>query len=70
MGTHVDGLKFAGGQSYHSRAMGLVLTQHSGSFSLFQEKPLRELIDLAHEHGVYVSTVRSRALNRYPGECG
>ncbi|KAE8383045.1 hypothetical protein BDV26DRAFT_277514 [Aspergillus bertholletiae] len=39
MGTHVDGLKFAG-----------------GSFSLFQEKPLRELIDLAHEHGVYVST--------------
>lgn len=28
-----------------------------GSFSLFQEKPLRELIDLAHEHGVYVSTV-------------
>lgn len=40
MGTHVDGLKFAG-----------------GSFSLFQEKPLRELIELAHEHGVYVSTV-------------
>lgn len=28
-----------------------------GSFSLFQEKPLRELIELAHEHGVYVSTV-------------
>jgi len=28
-----------------------------GSFSLFQEKPLRELIDLAHDHGVYVSTV-------------
>jgi phosphosulfolactate synthase (CoM biosynthesis protein A) len=40
MGTHVDGLKFAG-----------------GSFSLFPEKPLRELIDLAHEHDVYVSTV-------------
>lgn len=40
MGTHVDGLKFAG-----------------GSFSLFQEKPLRELLELAHEHGVYVSTV-------------
>ncbi|KAL4765182.1 uncharacterized protein BDW70DRAFT_147440 [Aspergillus foveolatus] len=39
MGTHVDGLKFAG-----------------GSFSLFPEKPLRELIDLAHEHSVYVST--------------
>ncbi|EAW15135.1 phosphosulfolactate synthase [Aspergillus clavatus NRRL 1] len=27
-----------------------------GSFTLFPEKPLRELIDLAHEHGVYVST--------------
>lgn len=40
MGTHVDGLKFAG-----------------GSFSLFPEKPLRELIDLAHEYDVYVSTV-------------
>jgi phosphosulfolactate synthase (CoM biosynthesis protein A) len=39
MGTHVDGLKFAG-----------------GSFSLFPPKPLRELIDLAHAHGVYVST--------------
>ncbi|KAJ9259821.1 hypothetical protein DTO195F2_4698 [Paecilomyces variotii] len=39
MGTHVDGLKFAG-----------------GSFSLFPEKPLRELIDLAHSHDVYVST--------------
>ncbi|PWY89344.1 hypothetical protein BO70DRAFT_369072 [Aspergillus heteromorphus CBS 117.55] len=39
MGTHVDGLKFAG-----------------GSFSLFPEKALRELTDLAHEHGVYVST--------------
>ncbi|KAI1464240.1 putative sulfonate biosynthesis enzyme [Daldinia caldariorum] len=39
MGTHVDGLKFAG-----------------GSFSLFAEKPLRQLIELAHEHGVYVST--------------
>ncbi|KAE8333769.1 hypothetical protein BDV39DRAFT_188148 [Aspergillus sergii] len=32
------------------------LTANIGSFSLFQEKPLRELIDLAHEHGVYVST--------------
>ncbi|OXV09256.1 hypothetical protein Egran_02980 [Elaphomyces granulatus] len=39
MGSHVDGLKFAG-----------------GSFSLFEEKPLRELIDLAHSHDVYVST--------------
>jgi hypothetical protein len=28
-----------------------------GSFSLFPEKPLRELIDLAHDDGVYVSTV-------------
>ncbi|KAK2758632.1 hypothetical protein FQN54_003322 [Arachnomyces sp. PD_36] len=27
-----------------------------GSFSLFEEKPLRELIELAHEHDVYVST--------------
>ncbi|RMJ27323.1 Sulfonate biosynthesis enzyme [Aspergillus sp. HF37] len=27
-----------------------------GSFSMFQEKQLRELLDLAHEHGVYVST--------------
>lgn len=29
-----------------------------GSFSLFPEAQLRELIDLAHEHDVYVSTVR------------
>lgn len=29
-----------------------------GSFSLFQEDKLRELINLAHEHDVYVSTVR------------
>lgn len=28
-----------------------------GSFSLFPEDKLRELIELAHEHGVYVSTV-------------
>jgi hypothetical protein len=28
-----------------------------GSFSLFHEKPLRELIEMAHDHGVYVSTV-------------
>jgi phosphosulfolactate synthase (CoM biosynthesis protein A) len=27
-----------------------------GAFSLFPEDKLRELIDLAHEHGVYVST--------------
>jgi phosphosulfolactate synthase (CoM biosynthesis protein A) len=29
-----------------------------GSFSLFPEDKLRELLDLAHQHGVYVSTVR------------
>lgn len=28
-----------------------------GSFSLFPEDKLKELIDLAHEYGVYVSTV-------------
>lgn len=28
-----------------------------GSFSLFPEDKLRGLLDLAHEHGVYVSTV-------------
>ncbi|KAI2630238.1 putative sulfonate biosynthesis enzyme [Hypomontagnella submonticulosa] len=27
-----------------------------GSFSLFAEEPLRRLLDLAHQHGVYVST--------------
>ncbi|KAJ5919039.1 sulfonate biosynthesis enzyme [Penicillium verhagenii] len=27
-----------------------------GSFSLHEEKPLRELIDMAHDNGVYVST--------------
>ncbi|KUM64221.1 hypothetical protein ACN42_g2846 [Penicillium freii] len=27
-----------------------------GAFALFHEKPLRELVDLAHEHGVYIST--------------
>ncbi|XPS80910.1 hypothetical protein M3J09_012855 [Ascochyta lentis] len=39
VGSHVDGLKFAG-----------------GSFSLFPEPALCELVDLAHSHGVYVST--------------
>lgn len=39
MGTHIDGLKFAG-----------------GSFSLMPEPAVRELVDLAHQHGVYVST--------------
>ncbi|KAK1228934.1 hypothetical protein PQX77_008027 [Marasmius sp. AFHP31] len=47
MGTHVDGLKFAG-----------------GSFSLFPEDKLRELIDLAHDYGVYVS-----AVDRYLHKC-
>ena len=28
-----------------------------GSFSLFPEDKLRELIELAHHHGAYVSTV-------------
>lgn len=40
MGTHVDGLKFAG-----------------GSFSLMPEGRLREMIEVAHRNGVYVSTV-------------
>lgn len=67
MGDHVDGLKFAGGES-----SGFVVNEtlegnrqlmtRLGSFSLFQEKALRELIDLAHEHGVYVSTVCSTQL--------
>lgn len=39
VGSHIDGLKFAG-----------------GSFALFPEPTLIELIDLAHSHGVYVST--------------
>lgn len=30
-----------------------------GSFSLFPEENLKELIDLAHQYGVYVSTVSS-----------
>lgn len=29
-----------------------------GSFSLFQEDKLRELIQIAHENDAYVSTVR------------
>ncbi|CEJ57558.1 Putative (2R)-phospho-3-sulfolactate synthase [Penicillium brasilianum] len=34
----------------------ILRTSWTRSFSLFQEKQLRELIDLAHDHGVYVST--------------
>lgn len=30
-----------------------------GSFSLFPEKAVREMIDIAHENDVYVSTVRA-----------
>jgi phosphosulfolactate synthase (CoM biosynthesis protein A) len=41
-----------------------------GSFSLFPEDKLRELIDLAHDHGVYVSTVcippKSHLQHLYP----
>ena len=40
MGTHVDGLKFAG-----------------GSFALMPEGRVREMIEVAHRNGVYVSTV-------------
>lgn len=35
-----------------------------GAFSLFHEKQLRELVDLAHEHGVYISTVRVSWTNK------
>ncbi|CAG8051226.1 unnamed protein product [Penicillium salamii] len=37
-----------------------------GSFSLFQEKPLRELIDLAHEHGVFDVIELSSGLLSFP----
>lgn len=37
-----------------------------GSFSLFPEDKLKELIDLAHHHDVYVSTVRTISLLKYP----
>ncbi|KAE8409938.1 coma-domain-containing protein [Aspergillus pseudonomiae] len=47
---------FAGGRCSVESCRTNDLTPVIGSFSLFQEKPLRELIDLAHEHGVYVST--------------
>ncbi|ELR07797.1 hypothetical protein GMDG_00418 [Pseudogymnoascus destructans 20631-21] len=39
MGTHVDGLKFAG-----------------GSFAVMPEGRVREMIEVAHRNGVYVST--------------
>ena len=34
-----------------------------GSFSLMPEKSVTELIDIAHQHDVYVSTVSSRLHN-------
>jgi phosphosulfolactate synthase (CoM biosynthesis protein A) len=37
-----------------------------GAFSLFHEKQLRELVDLAHEHGVYISTVRLSCTSKLP----
>lgn len=40
MGTHVDGLKFAG-----------------GSFAVMPEERVREMTEVAHRNGVYVSTV-------------
>jgi phosphosulfolactate synthase (CoM biosynthesis protein A) len=40
VGTHVDGLKFAG-----------------GSFAVMPEGRVREMIEVAHGNGVYVSTV-------------
>lgn len=40
VGTHVDGLKFAG-----------------GSFAVMPEGRVREMIEVAHRNGVYVSTV-------------
>lgn len=67
MGAHVDGLKFAGGaytlslvsEVWSRTASWLMLGfTHTGSFSLFEQKALREVIDLAHEHNVYISTVR------------
>lgn len=39
-----------------------------GSFSLFPEEKLKELINLAHEYNVYVSTV-SQLVNRTSGRC-
>lgn len=57
MGDYVDGLKFSGGWSslsIFSPSLKLTLV---GSFSLFHEAKLKELIDIAHENGAYVSTV-------------
>lgn len=38
-----------------------------GSFSLFPEDKLRELIDIAHDNGVYVSTVSTLPTTCYNG---
>jgi phosphosulfolactate synthase (CoM biosynthesis protein A) len=56
MGHHVDGLKFAGGLLQHHQ-FSIRTSLASGSFSLLPEERLRELIELAHENSVYVSTV-------------
>ncbi|KAL1958017.1 hypothetical protein VTO42DRAFT_5229 [Malbranchea cinnamomea] len=57
MGDYVDGLKFSGGWfSVPFPEKTLAPNVGSGSFSLFHEDQLRELIDLAHQHDVYVST--------------
>lgn len=65
MGDYVDGLKFSGGPFHAPQSRIVVITADAspGSFSLFHEDRLRELIDLAHEHGVYVSTVRRSAIS-------
>ena len=39
-----------------------------GSFSLFPEDKLKELIELSHQHGAYVSTVGDYPLHRDKSE--
>lgn len=46
------------GSTSHFNADAILL----GSFSLLEENTLREMIDLAHQHNVYVSTVSSYQL--------
>lgn len=69
MGIYVDGLKFSGGPFHATQSDIAVNTADAspGSFSLFHEDRLTELIDLAHEHGVYVSTVRRPAISLVSG---
>ena len=40
-----------------------------GSFSLFPEDKLRELINLAHEHNVYISTISRLLATAERHEC-